>query len=43
MTSLAEKEIKYNEAGFTQKEIADWKKEKVDLHKRPCIFILHKY
>ena len=29
MTSLAEKEIKYNEAGFTQKEIADWKKEKV--------------
>ena len=21
----------------------DWKKEKVDLHKRPCIFILHKY
>ena len=29
MTSLAEKEIKYNEAGFTQKEIADWKKEKI--------------
>lgn len=29
MTSLAEKEVKYNEAGFTQKEIADWKKEKV--------------
>ena len=29
MTSLAEKEIKCNEAGFTQKEIADWKKEKV--------------
>ena len=21
----------------------DWKKEKVNLHKRPCIFILHKY
>ena len=21
----------------------DWKKHKVDLHKRPCIFILHKY
>ncbi len=21
----------------------EWKKEKVDLHKRPCIFILHKY
>ena len=21
----------------------DWKKEKVDLHKRPCIFLLHKY
>ena len=29
MTSLIEKEVKYNEAGFTQKEIADWKKEKV--------------
>ncbi len=28
MTSLAEKEIQYNEAGFSQKEIADWKKEK---------------
>ena len=24
------------------KTIADWKKNKVDLHKRPCIFILHK-
>ena len=21
----------------------DWKKNKVDLHKRPCIFMLHKY
>jgi len=21
----------------------DWKKEKINLHKRPCIFILHKY
>ncbi len=29
MTSLAEKEIQYNEAGFSQKEIADWKKEKI--------------
>ena len=24
------------------KTIADWKKNKVDLHKRPCIFIIHK-
>ena len=24
------------------KTIADWKKNKVDLHKRPCIFIMHK-
>ena len=29
MTSLAEKEIQYNEAGFSQKEISDWKKEKI--------------
>ncbi len=29
MTSLAEKEIQYNQAGFSQKEIADWKKEKI--------------
>lgn len=25
------------------KTIAQWKKEKVDLHNRPCIFIVHKY
>ena len=24
------------------KSINDWKKNKVDLHKRPCIFIIHK-
>ena len=24
------------------KTIAEWKKEKVDLHNRPCIFIIHK-
>lgn len=26
-----------------RKAAKDWKKEKVDLHKRPCIFLLHKY
>jgi 16S rRNA (cytidine1402-2'-O)-methyltransferase len=25
------------------KTIANWKKEKVDLHNRPCIFIVHKF
>lgn len=24
------------------KSVKDWKKNKVDLHKRPCIFIIHK-
>jgi 16S rRNA (cytidine1402-2'-O)-methyltransferase len=24
------------------KSVSDWKKNKVDLHKRPCIFIIHK-
>ncbi len=24
------------------KKVSDWKKNKVDLHKRPCIFIIHK-
>ena len=23
--------------------IAQWKKEKIDLHNRPCIFIIHKF
>jgi 16S rRNA (cytidine1402-2'-O)-methyltransferase len=23
--------------------VNDWKKNKVDLHKRPCIFIIHKF
>jgi 16S rRNA (cytidine1402-2'-O)-methyltransferase len=25
------------------KTVAQWKKEKIDLHNRPCIFILHKF
>ena len=25
------------------KNVNDWKKQKVDLHKRPCIFIIHKF
>lgn len=32
------------DAAFVQtKTIAEWKNTEVDLHKRPCIFVIHKY
>lgn len=36
-------DLTLNTQYIKRKAAKDWKKEKLDLHKRPCIFLLHKY